>query len=292
MKPTKFSDVDWSEHPFGLVSDSFIAKVVGCSDVTVSDARRKANIEAGPRAATAGIGKTPWSWRPWLMAWGEERVLAYLTAHRPDLVAVFEKHRPDVFVGISLDERAERSRARHEHAEAVKAGLREKRKKSDKPRKNQSPRTGEALRRWKLGITLTPEERKANSLENLRKAQEANAKLREEIKEAKKLVLTAVRSDSAAITKLAAVKPKPPPTIGRPTVRKPEKRQKPQLMPKVKATRTLKVVDPESLKRDVVAELERTASTIEEFIRRHGVKVLAPAGSGKNVGQLVAVRRA
>jgi len=292
MAKTTLSNVDWGCHPLGLVSDSFIAKSLGCSDVLVGYARRQARIEKGPRHAIIGIGKNPWCWRLWITSWGEERVLAYLGKYHPKLVPVFEKHRPDIWEGISLDERLERARLHHERAEAVRKGLREKRKASDKPRTGQAPRTGEALRRWKLGLKLTPEERKANSLANLAKANAANAEMRAKLKAAEPVVHAAIRRNVAAVAKLASVEP-PKPLVGRPQVRKPEKRQKPRLVASVKsAVGKEKVVDPEVLTRHAAEEVARATSSIEEFMRRHGVKVLAPAGSGKNVGQVIAVRRA
>lgn len=89
-------NIDWSEHPLGLVPDSTIAEAVGCTPAGVKSARDKALIHR----TTIGCGRAfPWwpgAWLAWVDAWGAERVRAYVAAHLPGLAETFERDLPRI----------------------------------------------------------------------------------------------------------------------------------------------------------------------------------------------------
>lgn len=86
---------DWSAHPLGLVPDTLIAEVLGCSPGPVY-CHRKATGTPAANVGQARFPCKPWAWRPLLEAWGPERARAWLVAYCPSLVETFDRDLPEV----------------------------------------------------------------------------------------------------------------------------------------------------------------------------------------------------
>lgn len=291
----KLKDVEWSEHPLGLASDRFIGTGIGCDGVSVGNNRNRLGIEPMPQVASYALGREPWGWRPWVEAWGRDRVLAYLAEWRPDMVATFRRHEPFMFVGWSLDERAANSAKRKAQAARREAGLSTRPRRGPRVRAPQPKTSDEKRFRIKFGVTMTPEERAEVCRENLKKAlaalaersaktREARRTAREEAAARRKAERRAVREAEQKAAKKGHVR-----SLPSGTKHKPRASQKPQFSPPNKEKWSGH--EPFTEREVVVVEQKREAMTVEEFIRTRGVTVLAPAGSGAKVGTVVGVRK-
>lgn len=89
-------NIDWTQHPLGLVPDTTIAEAAGCTPAGVMGAREKRLIQR----TTVGCGRSfPWwpgAWREWVDAWGAARVRAYVAARLPGLLETFDRDLPRI----------------------------------------------------------------------------------------------------------------------------------------------------------------------------------------------------
>lgn len=287
-----------SEHPYGLVSDAWLGRALGIADVTVGITRRELGIPMFPSYLSRGFERKPWAWRMWLDAWGESRVRQWLDAHFPSRVQVLDRLLPDVWLGKSLEDRAKDAEVRKQSDKRRKDGVyvRGTFKPKRMRRNSQAPRTPEAARRLKLGLTLTKEEQQAARLRNLQKAQEANKArfaalkaertAREKAAAKRKAEQQRLKREAYERAKQQAAqgkRPKPAPPSG--TKHKPDPAHRVPYVDKSKWSGH----EPFTEHKVALSQHKSEADAIAEFIRLRGVTVLAPAGSGAKVGTVLGV---